>query len=358
MDAYSDAGGALESPSPVDAPVGAAVQACPKVPAAAAHARSQARKQLIEESRAKAALMPPGEERNKILAAADRLAKLDHGARLAGLSAAVYQDTGAPPGFERLDAAQELGITDTAGMKYAMFKDADGNVVVAFQGTATKGDWIQNIGQLFGLGSEDYRQSMIVAQKAKSWAEAKNVSLEFTGHSKGGGQAMVAAAVTGAPATVYNPAHVNPDTVQRTTLKDLLRGDAFRSQPEGGRASAVALGGNMTSFVVDGEILDTAQATARAVNSLPLTPLPPLPALVAPLDKTPIPAQQGDGMFDRHSMVSVKKGMLGEMCKDVSILGGDPASMIDPADYESLSPAEPPPPECGDRTLPRVPILM
>ena len=75
----------------------------------------------------------------------------------------------------------------------------------------TKEDFLaNNFPQAIGLKADYYERAMTLASQMKR----HNLDFEVTGHSLGGGQAEAAAAVSGARATVFNPANLHWDTVQ------------------------------------------------------------------------------------------------------------------------------------------------
>jgi hypothetical protein len=318
--------------------------------------RSDARKKLAHDSRVAAEKMPPGPEKDRIIAAADRLDKFDGAARDAALASSVYENEGAPPGFTRLDAAKVLGHADTRGMEYALYQDdKTGEIALAFRGTEKSKfirDFSENLGQAFGIGSEDYRQSMIVAAKASEFAAGLQPprTIKIVGHSKGGGQAIAAATVApGARTTVFNPAYVNPRTVERSTAKDMWAQVLGRKTDDsaGLMASRSELGKGVDSFVVKGEALDLAQrygpvaavaagyGLAGPLGGAAVASGAARPDLVSPSSRTDLAADRSAGPIDRHGMASVQQGLLGQMESDVGFLGGDPSSMINPADYEN-----------------------
>jgi hypothetical protein len=71
-------------------------------------------------------------------------------------------------------------------------------------------DWIDNIQQFCGIEAELYQQVKEVAQRIRP--EFSN-DVIFTGHSLGGGLAIVAALVSGGQAIVFNPPKIHRNTI-------------------------------------------------------------------------------------------------------------------------------------------------
>jgi hypothetical protein len=112
-------------------------------------------------------------------------------------------------------------------------------------------------------------------------------------------------------------------------------------------ASRSELGKGVDSFVVKGEALDLAQrygpvaavaagyGLAGPLGGAAVASGAARPDLVSPSSRTDLAADRSAGPIDRHGMASVQQGLLGQMESDVGFLGGDPSSMINPADYEN-----------------------
>lgn len=85
--------------------------------------------------------------------------------------------------------------------------------VVGYRGTQTGADWKQNLQQGSGFGSDSYDR----AKRLANIVDAKSVQtgnpVSFTGHSLGGGMASAASAVTGRPASTFNAAGLNANTI-------------------------------------------------------------------------------------------------------------------------------------------------
>ncbi|MGQ0710283.1 MAG: hypothetical protein ACT4NV_11090, partial [Rhodoferax sp.] len=185
-----------------------------------------------------------------------------HGAMVNGLLATdVYFDQSipqiVPQGFKRMDAAglpASLGLRSfedpASGYFGALYHNADsGQAIYANRGTEglDKLDVRANVLQSFGLESGQYTKAMRFAQDLK---EIYGDKLSFTGHSLGGGLASAQALVTGLPATTFNAAGVNPETVRR------VLGSGF--------GGAWARGGSLVSaYYVQGDPLSAIQDSAQ-----------------------------------------------------------------------------------------------
>ena len=149
-------------------------------------------------------------------------------ADLARLCLAAYDETGAPPGWSRLEARagelRALGLEpglfrdEDSGFAAALFRPdgRDGDHVLAFRGSDEVRDYVKaNIPQSMGLPSPQYRQAMDLAALA---ARALDGRLTLTGHSLGGGLAAAASAAAGVPAVTFNAAGLHPRTLDREGL--------------------------------------------------------------------------------------------------------------------------------------------
>ena len=155
-------------------------------------------------------------------------------ARQALLAGDVYErDAGdLPPGMTRIDpdnlpqALRDQGITremlidEDIGYDAAIYQNADGSYVVAFRGTdgddpaqARTDHFNANLPQNLGWESPQYNRAVELVERMK--AAAPEGELSITGHSLGGGLASVAALANEVPATVYDPAGIHPNTLER-----------------------------------------------------------------------------------------------------------------------------------------------
>ncbi len=263
-------------------------------------ARLAKRKALIAQGKAAAAGMS-GKAQQAMLAATSRLESNNKVVERARLADDVYHDSGAPVGWTRLSDQQSK-----SGFYSAVYQSQiDGSVVLAYRGTNPKSaqDWETNAEQGTGQETAQYRESEVAAKSAKA---AYGNNLEITGHSKGGGEAADASAVTGLHADTFNAAGLHPNTVERqgTTLE--------------------AAGSHVENYSVDGEVLTTAQGPAGniavQIGSIILTPThTPTPSLrvypaVGRQHKLPAVDANGDpatkaGPVDRHGMEYVINGL-------------------------------------------------
>ena len=146
-------------------------------------------------------------------------------------------------GYTKLDDAElsRLGITEgelwdqSAGFKADLYKDKNGNYILAFRGTNSdprdKGerdlpllpdwskDWIDdNVAQGVGMGSKQYKNAIKLSEKVKSKVGKKKLTI--TGHSLGGGLATASGAATGCETYAFNPAGVHPNTYKMYGVKN------------------------------------------------------------------------------------------------------------------------------------------
>ncbi|MEM6453754.1 MAG: hypothetical protein AAF772_01535, partial [Acidobacteriota bacterium] len=110
----------------------------------------------------------------------------------AALSADVYNDSGAPEGWTRLNDAglpPELeGLTwndegpGGSGFNAALYQSDTGEVTLVFEGSGDAADWSNNIRQGLGLESRQYNQAIELAQQVHN---VYGDDLTITGHSLG-----------------------------------------------------------------------------------------------------------------------------------------------------------------------------
>ena len=145
-------------------------------------------------------------------------------------------------GYEKLDAKEmkKLGITDLreiddphTGFKADIYKDTNGDYVLVYRGTYSDPDhpendlihdwskeWTDdNMRQGLGMGSEQYKKSIKLAEKVNS-NKPKGKQLTITGHSLGGGLATAAGAATGSKTYAFCPAGVHPNTYKKYGVKN------------------------------------------------------------------------------------------------------------------------------------------
>ena len=141
-------------------------------------------------------------------------------------------------GYEKISLKEldtDLGITDLTeindtrtGFKADVYKDEQGNYVLAYRGTYSDPnhpendlvhDWSkewtdENIQQGVGMGSEQYKKSIKLAEKINR-NKPKDKQLIITGHSLGGGLATAGGAATGCKTYAFCPAGVHPNTYEK-----------------------------------------------------------------------------------------------------------------------------------------------
>lgn len=113
-------------------------------------------------------------------------------------------------------------------------------------------DWTTNLRQGLGLETAQHNDTVALAKQVNEAFGADRVVM--TGHSKGGGQAALAASLFGNEAVTFNPAAPHDDTLRR-----------YGADPERVRSDAPK---HITSIVTHGEILDRVQG--REVSFAPL----------------------------------------------------------------------------------------
>lgn len=325
-DAYEAAGGRVQAPGPTSKPVGSPAVPCPKTdPLAGKKARLKERQALIAKGRSNANSLPP-EQAAKARVAADRLEESNKAVERARLAEAVYSDHGAPEGWTRLNDDPESlppalrnafsdpsfkKRAENSGLAAAVFKsDIDGSTVLAFRGTegadvlksaAARKDWGANIRQGLGFKSEQHELANELGTKL---AASGPGPFEVTGHSLGGGLAVLAGAASGARTTTFNPAGIHESTFKRYGIDPAAAAD------------------NTDRYVVKGEVLNKLQDSSW-------TPLPKSQGkrhdLDAKVDSTSgkdgeKPHEFADGKDlssgDRHSMQVVIDSMEAQKAAD------------------------------------------
>ncbi|MDL5368203.1 DUF2974 domain-containing protein [Xanthomonas sp. NCPPB 2654] len=128
-----------------------------------------------------------------------------------------------PDGWTRMDdaAVQRAGIDPSmlhdakSGFDAALYRNDQGNVVLAFCGTDEGKDWKHNLGQGLGFADAQYASAIQLGSQAR---QAFGQDLMISGHSLGGGLAAASAMVNDVPAVTYNAAGVNDRTLEREGL--------------------------------------------------------------------------------------------------------------------------------------------
>lgn len=146
---------------------------------------------------------------------------LDHTYELAAQRRDPAAPLGAlPAGWQRLDEAQlasagidaRLLVDSKSGFDAALYRNNDGLVALAFNGTDQARDWKSNLRQGIGLDDVQYDQAIALARQART---AYGDDLVISGHSLGGGLAAAAAMVAETPAVTFNAAGVHDATLER-----------------------------------------------------------------------------------------------------------------------------------------------
>lgn len=205
---------------------GAATVLIGSMSAMAKRLRLLARLALIDAGRRKAAEMPDGPDRMQLLLAANRLAQNNHVVEDARLAENVYEDSGAPEGWTRVDSAdmppglQNATFSDPdSGFYSAVYRsDIDGTYRLVFRGSETDGwddinDWTTNAGQGTGFNTTQYQEAVQLAQQFAAAYGPDNASI--VGHSLGGGLASAAALASGLPANTFNSSGLSDGTLER-----------------------------------------------------------------------------------------------------------------------------------------------
>ena len=190
----------------------------------------------------------------------------------AKLANAVYQEPGQqdlPKDWNRAtdDDLRNLGLMDAKGIKLTeipdsdfradVFKGPDGQYVVAFKGTTFTSleDWKNSVQQGTSNPSDYYDRALKIAKRINA---TQSGNVEYVGHSLGGGLASAASAMYGSPATTFNAAGLNDNTL-------LSHGIVPNS-------------GNTDAYYVEGDILSSLQDNTLGLMSrgagerIPLSP--------------------------------------------------------------------------------------
>jgi hypothetical protein len=255
-------------------------------------------------------------------AAAERFAKNNVAAERAALSGHTYDPSKPPPtGWRDIsgdpEALKRYGITPEslddsrpgATRLYEPNPDVFGNDMrptLAFRGTENGADWGQNFRQGLNFDSAYYRNAVGLGNTLGN-------SVDYTGHSLGGGLASAAATAGGGTGTTFNAAGLHGSTVGRyggqvrPTNIDAYRVDGevltgAQEQSWGGTASAAAIGwriGGLWGAI--GGALGKVGIAAAAPNAV----------------GTPhtLPATSGDPV-SRHLMPDVQKGIEKQKAED------------------------------------------
>jgi len=206
------------------------------------------------------------------------------------LAADVYNDRAAPPtGFRVADQGDLDRLNLTPSMLeqpgssfrarvYVTGEGADERYVVAFRGSQTGEDWLNNFQQGTGLDSESYNKALAIGQRLSR----SDAPVVLTGHSLGGGLASAAAVASGRPADTFNAAGLHGDTIA----------DASRIA-----SAATRTPGTVEAFHVPGEALTAAQ---RGTDGW-LWGRADLPNAYGASHELPDAVPEGKNWLDRHN---------------------------------------------------------
>lgn len=151
--------------------------------------------------------------------ACGEIAKLKQYQTEGKMAAEVYKPMGQRnvPGYTEVTdpaALKKLGLkpemlepTDSEFRAGVFQKNGTNDFTVAFKGTTSKADWLQNLSQGTTSYGSYYSQAERIGTRAANRIGTDGVSsVKFVGHSLGGGLASAAAHATGQPATTFNAA--------------------------------------------------------------------------------------------------------------------------------------------------------
>ena len=212
-----------------------------------------------------------------------------------------------PPGFLDVSPEElaELGLDESvlspnnSNFRAAVYKkdpavwgeNALPKFDLVFRGSTTaKEDWENNMAQNSNLQSSYYEQAVGIGNLINKTKATDLVHV--VGHSLGGGLAMAAQGGSGATATTFNSASLNPRTVARySTLTDRQQADSHR----------------ILAYQVEGEVLSATQETG-------LTSLLTRPALGQRVIVPPSSQALSDG--DRHGIDETIKAIEAQKSAD------------------------------------------
>lgn len=294
------------------------------------------RKSLIAAGRDQAGTMPPGKEHDALLAQCSQFEADNKAVENARLSAAVYSPANAPggagqvEGWDRVDPSTLKGqLNDPSrwspksGMKAALFRSQiDGNYVIAYKGTDSTNDAMEDLRQAAGSPSDEYKDALALAKTAKSDQDIGS-SLSLTGHSLGGGQAATAGIVMSIPTETFNAAGVNQATLTPYNASLSTANQYVENYQEPGDVLSRLQGSTMDSFLrsmavggLQGSSPELAQqwmdpktkfmypAAGRQV----MVPVPNRTFTSTTADGFPIEVTEPADMFDKHKIGTVIEG--------------------------------------------------
>lgn len=149
--------------------------------------------------------------------ASNRLERDNIAVEDARLCESVYEEKGAPLGWDRLEDSYD----SETGFGAAVYRSQiDGRIVLVFRGSdrALNDWWENNLQQGLGYEAPQYKQAREMAEQISKRYE----DVTITGHSLGGGLAANASMYTGISANTFNAAGVHKNTYKNSgkTIND------------------------------------------------------------------------------------------------------------------------------------------
>ncbi|MFL0356388.1 hypothetical protein ACI5KX_07885 [Erythrobacter sp. GH1-10] len=244
----------------------------------------------------------------------------------------------AQTGYTRLDPTEDadelrdrLGISnpnemlepDGSDFRARVYKKGEGDnaeYVIGYRGTQTGSDWKQNLIQGSGGQSDSYDRAKRLAAVTDAHGEANGNPVSFTGHSLGGGMASAASAHTGRPASTFNAAGLNANTVggaypdpPAPTNAYFTPTDPLSAMQDNRRPLLAGITAGVSYIPVVGPAL--ASGLGAWVGGNEATGTPVLPKAYG--DRRPLPFPPGrqppdlsfDGILESHGMGLVIEGI-------------------------------------------------
>ena len=299
-------------------PAGGAVQKCPFLTSKCASLSEALKKAVLSEN---AYNVQPTQKDDDELARQTGYRRLDPERDQATLSKLLETD--------RPDKVLQPSDSDFRASIYERTVNGRVEYVVAFRGTQTGNDWIENglqgAGQL-GAGqtkpspNRSYDRAKELAKSVSKNGRADGATVSFTGHSLGGGMASAAAAVTGDSATTYNAAGLHANTVGGRYPEPAPQVDAYFTPTDilnGAQDNRPIVLGGVVALASQFPLIGPAFATRIAgwLGSSELQGKPVAPKAYGTRHALPFP--QGakppelsvDGIADGHNMPRVIAGI-------------------------------------------------